>query len=69
MNPADVAVPPGVVTNTLPVVPLATTALMLVGLKTVKDVAAVPPKVTTVAPIKLVPVITTVAPDAADVGV
>jgi hypothetical protein len=42
---------------------------MLVGLKTVKDVAAVPPKVTTVAPIKLVPVITTVAPDAADVGV
>ncbi len=52
-----------------PVVPLATTAVMLVALTTVKEVAAVPPKLTTVAPVKLVPVMVTTAPVAADNGV
>ena len=67
--PAEVAVPPGVVTETVPVVPLANTAVMLVAPTTLKDVAAVPPKLTAVAPVKLVPVMVTVAPLPADVGV
>ena len=69
VNPESVAVPPGVVTLTLPLVPLATTAVMDVALTTLNEVAAVPPKLTAVAPVKLVPVIVTVVPLAADVGV
>ncbi len=69
MKPADVAVPPGVVTDILPLVPLSTTAVILVALTTVKEVADVPPKLTAVAPVKLVPVIVTTAPEAADEGV
>ena len=68
VNPANVAVPAGVVTEALPVVPLATTAFIVVELITANEVAAVPPKLTAVAPVKLVPVIITVAPAAADVG-
>ena len=40
-----------VVTLTAPVVPEATTAVMLVALTTVNEVAAVPPKLTIVAPV------------------
>ena len=65
----ELAVPPGVVTDIVPLVPLATTAVILVALTTVKEVAAVPPKLTAVAPVKLVPVMVTIAPDAADDGV
>ena len=65
----DVAVPPGVVTEIAPDVPLATTAVMLVELTKLKDVATVPPKLTDVTPVKLVPVMVTVAPVPADVGV
>jgi hypothetical protein len=68
-KPVRVAAPPGVVTATLPVVPLPTTAVMVVAPTTVKEEAAVPPKLTAVAPVKLVPVIVTVAPEPADVGV
>lgn len=68
-NPTFVAAPPGVVTDTLPVVPAATTAVTLVGETTVNDVAAVPPKLTAVAPVRFVPVIVTVAPVPALVGV
>lgn len=56
------------VTLTDPLEPLPTTALMVVALTTLKEVAAVPPKLTAVAPVKLVPVIVTVAPLAAEVG-
>jgi len=49
-----------VVTDTLPEVAAPTTAVMLVAETTVKEVAAVPPKLTAVAPVKLVPVIVTV---------
>lgn len=68
VNPACEAVPPGVVILTLPDAPAPTTAVMLVADTTVKDVAAVPPKLTEVAPVKLVPVTVTVAPVAAEVG-
>jgi hypothetical protein len=42
---------------------------MLVAETTVNDAAAVPPKLTAVAPVKFVPAIVTVAPCAAVVGV
>ncbi len=58
------AVPPGVVTDTMPVTLPATTADMEVALTTLNEDAATPPKLTAVAPVKLVPVIVTVAPTA-----
>ena len=57
-----VAVPPGVVTVITPVEPEPTTAVMVVGFTTVNEDAAVPPKLTVVAPVKLVPVMVTVDP-------
>jgi hypothetical protein len=69
VNPANVAVPPGVVTDMLPVEPAATTAVMLVELATLNEAAAVPPKLTAVAPVKFVPVIVTVVPWPAETGV
>jgi hypothetical protein len=68
VNPASEAVPAGAVTTTLPDAPLPTTALIVVVFTTVKDVAATPPKLTAVAPVKFVPVIITVDPIAALVG-
>ncbi len=60
--PVLVAVPPGVATVSGPVAPLPTVAVSEVALTTVKDAAAVPPKATAVAPVKLVPVIVTTVP-------
>jgi hypothetical protein len=51
------------------VAPFPTTAEIVVALVTEKEVAAVPPKLTAVAPVKLVPVIVIVVPGLADVGV
>jgi hypothetical protein len=68
-NPVLVTVPPGAVTDTTPDVPPATTAVMLVADATLNEVAAVPPKLTAVAPVKFVPVIVTMAPLGAVVGV
>ena len=59
VNPAKVAVPPGVVTLTLPEAPVATVAVIWVGLFTTKEVAATPPKLTIVALLSAFPVITT----------
>ena len=56
MKPANVPVPDAVVTETVPDAPAPTFALMLVALTRVKEVAAVPPKLTAVAPVKFVPV-------------
>jgi len=55
-------VPLAVVTTTLPEAPVATMAVIVVLFTTIKDVAATPPKVIDVAPVKLVPVIVTVVP-------
>jgi hypothetical protein len=60
VNPVLLAFPLDVVTLTLPVAPVPTTAVILVALTTVNEVAAVPPKLTAVAPVKFVPVIVTV---------
>ncbi len=64
--PLEVAVPPAVVTATLtaPAEPAGASAVIWVALFTVKDVAAVVPKLTAVAPVKLVPVMTTLVPPA-----
>jgi hypothetical protein len=69
VNPARLPVPPGVVTATAPLAPAATTAVICVDETTLKLVAAVPPKLTPVAPLKFVPIIVTVTACAALVGV
>ena len=69
VKPASVIVPPGVVTDTLPDVPDATTAVMLVAETTLKELATVPPKLTAVAPVKFVPVMVTDVPTTPEVGV
>jgi hypothetical protein len=61
-DPELVAVPPGVVTEIVPVLPAATTALILDGESTINDAASVPPNFTDVAPVKLVPLIVTFIP-------
>ena len=68
VNPVLLALPFDVVTLTLPVAPVPTTAVMLVALTTVNEVAAAPPKLTAVAPVKFVPVMVTVCPVPAEVG-
>ena len=68
VNPALLAMPFAVVTLTLPVAPAPTTAVILVALTTVNEVAEVPPKLTAVAPVKFVPVIVTVCPVPAEIG-
>ena len=62
-------VPAGVVTSTLaalPAVPAGVVAVMLVELTTLKLVAATPPMVTAVAPVKSAPVMVMVVPPAAE---
>ena len=56
------AVPEGVVTDTIPDAPLPTVAVIVVAELTVKVVAATPPKLTAVAPVKLIPVMVTTVP-------
>ena len=68
LKPVRVPVPPGPVTCRFPVEPVPTTAVIKLSVMTVKPVAATPPKVTPVAPVKFEPLIKTVAPCAALVG-
>ena len=68
VKPALVPVPFPVVTLTLPVAPVPKTAVMEVALFTVNELAATPPKLTDVTPVKFVPVSVTVCPVLADVG-
>ena len=69
VNPAKVAVPPGVVRLTAPVVPVPTCATMEEEEITVNDVTDVPPKVRADVLLKLVPMIVMRAPAPAAVGV
>ena len=62
------AFPSAFTTCTEPELPAATTAVICVEETTVKDAAGVPPKVTAVVPVKLVPVMTTFIPVEAEVG-
>lgn len=67
-KPPREELPPGVVTLTFPLAPLPTVALMVESLVTLKEAAAVPPKVTTVAPVKAVPLIWIVYPSDPEFG-
>jgi hypothetical protein len=69
VNPLTVTVPTGVVTLTLPLAPLPTTATIVMALTTLNDLAAVPPKLTELAPVKLVPLMVTIWPFRAELGV
>lgn len=69
VNPVFIAVPAEVVTLTLPLAPVSTTAVIVVGETTVGVNAAVPPKLTVIGAIKLVPVIVTIVPFPALTGV
>jgi hypothetical protein len=69
LNPANEAVPPGVVMLILPVAPEPTTAVIAVADTTLNEAAGVPPKLTDVVPVKFVPDIVTVAPVPAVAGV
>jgi hypothetical protein len=60
--------PPGVIIEISPVLPVPTTAVILVGDTMVKELAATPPNFTEVVPVKLVPVRVTVVPDVPEVG-
>lgn len=68
VKPAREAVPAEVVTSTLPEAPIPVTAAIVVAPKTTKEAAGVPPKRTAMAPVKLLPVISTARPRCADVG-
>jgi hypothetical protein len=64
-----VAVPPGVVTEIVPLVaPPGTDATICVAELTVNDAASAPLKLTDVAPVRFVPVIVTTVPATPDVG-
>src|SRR5579863_1315798 len=63
IKPGKVAVPVGVTTWIVPLSPVPTTASMVDESITVKDAAAVPPKLTKVAPVKFSPLRTTGVPD------
>ena len=69
MNPlVRFAVPPGVVTDTVfaPAVPTGVTAVTIVELTTLTEVAATPPIVTELAPVRFVPVIVIAVPPLVD---
>lgn len=68
VKPAIEAPPAGDLTLTAPVEPLATTAVIEVDETIVNEAAAVVPNNTSVVPVKFVPVIVTVAPVPAVVG-
>ena len=68
INPANEPVPPGVVTLIKPEPLEGTTAVIVVGEIVLNELAGTPAKLTAVTPLKLVPVIVTVTPAAADVG-
>jgi hypothetical protein len=68
VKPNKLAEPPGEITPTEPVEPLPTIAVIVVDETTVNEETAVPPKVTLVAPVKLLPVMVIAVPSPADVG-
>ena len=68
MYPVNEPVPPTVVTLTDPDPPDGVMAVIVVGDTTIKEVAGTLAKLTAVTPEKFVPVIVTVTPAAADVG-
>lgn len=69
VKPAKLMVPFAVVTATLPLAPAPTIAVIPFDESMVNDFAATPPKLMTVAPVKLVPIIFTLVPLVPELGV
>ena len=69
VNPGRLPVPNGLDTKILPELPAPTIAVIVVELTTVNDAAGVIPNLTAVIPVKFVPIIVTVVPLVALVGV
>ena len=67
-NPGLVAVPKAFVTLTSPDNPAPKTAVIVVEFTILNEAAATPPKLTAVVPVKLIPVIVTIPPCNAEVG-
>ena len=68
MKPLLEPVPIEVLTETAPLAPLPTVALMVVESTTVNEAAATPPKLTAVAPLRLVPLMRTAVPLSPELG-
>jgi hypothetical protein len=68
VNPPTVAVPAGVLTTTSPEAPAPTIAVICVAEFTMKEAAGTPPNLTTVAPVKLAPVMIMALPLPASLG-
>ncbi len=68
VNPLFEPVPMGVVTETAPLAPLPTLAVMVAESTTLNEAAATPPKLTAVAPLRLVPLMRTAVPLSPDTG-
>ena len=69
VKPGREAVPPGVVIETFPLDPAASTPITVVGDEILKEAAGVPPKLTAFTTEKFVPVIVILAPAPPDVSV
>ena len=69
LNPAKIPTPALLVTATLPLAPLPTTAVITESFITENELAAVPPKLAAVALVKELPLIVMVVPVGAVVGV
>ena len=70
LNPAKLVVPPASKMLTFPLAPLLlTSAVIVVALTIVKELAAMPPNLTAVVPVKFVPVSVMVVPPLAVTGV
>ena len=68
INPCKVFHPVGLITFTLPDAPVLTEAVIVVELTMLKPDAGTPPKLTDVAPVKLIPVIVMIVPGPPLVG-
>ena len=68
VKPPARTVPPWLTTTNSPVSPSGTTAVTILSATKAKVVAALPPKLTEVVPVRLAPFITTVSPLAANFG-
>jgi hypothetical protein len=68
VNPLFNEVPASLITDTSPVVPASTRAIMVSGDTTVNEAAGVPPKLTELVPAKFVPVMVILVPATATAG-
>jgi hypothetical protein len=68
VKPGELAVPALVVTDTLPLAPLPTTAIKVVESRRARERAATPPKYTRIGDLKCAPLMRTACPSCAEAG-